>query len=553
LTARRSEFGEFAALLIVALGLAWINRFVQDDAFICFTYARSLVEGGGLTWFGDPVEGYTNFLWVLWLAVGFLADIDPIDAATVGGLVSYVVMLGAFWRLARAVIPSLFVRTMMGVVLVTNFSVSSYATGGLETMAVTAMFVVALWLSHSFRSAAAPARTTALLISITCGLGVLMRTDTASLFGLVMLSLAPWARHRPTLAFVGPAGLLVGGWLAWKFVTYGALLPNPYHVKTGGGAEAWGAGVRYLWRFLDAYWIWPCLVGVVLLRAIRRSPLPREEPHVVATRRLLTWTVAVWALYLVWVGGDFMEFRLVVIAFPAAVLLFGWGLHRCLPRARGRAVVTALVTLVMVGASVRHARDFRGITDDKTLDSIDTLASCYGLYPDGDWSVVGAALGEQLKGSDVVIATSASGAVPFYSRVCSVDMVGLTHREIARHGNRAGPDYLRPGHRNAATWEQLSAADVNLIVGHPTVSPTGVLDRPGSDAFCAHLVEGVSFLQRRPLGDCLIVSMPVDQERSLFMVYFEPHPFVDARLRSGAWGQRAYVARGRHLRTVDPK
>ena len=48
--------------MVVGVVLAWHFRFVQDDAFISYNYARSLVEGHGLTWFGSHVEGYTNFL-----------------------------------------------------------------------------------------------------------------------------------------------------------------------------------------------------------------------------------------------------------------------------------------------------------------------------------------------------------------------------------------------------------------------------------------------------------------------------------------------------------
>src|SRR5688572_25266220 len=49
---------------------AWAYRFLTDDAFISFRYARNLARGAGLVFNpGEaPVEGYTNFLWVLLLA-----------------------------------------------------------------------------------------------------------------------------------------------------------------------------------------------------------------------------------------------------------------------------------------------------------------------------------------------------------------------------------------------------------------------------------------------------------------------------------------------------
>src|SRR4051812_9442686 len=42
-----------------------------DDAMISMRYARNLAEGRGLVWNPgeQPVEGYTNFLWTLWMAV----------------------------------------------------------------------------------------------------------------------------------------------------------------------------------------------------------------------------------------------------------------------------------------------------------------------------------------------------------------------------------------------------------------------------------------------------------------------------------------------------
>ncbi len=56
---RRVALGAAIAALTA---LAWRNRFVQDDAFISFRYARHLVEGHGLVWNpGERVEGYTNF------------------------------------------------------------------------------------------------------------------------------------------------------------------------------------------------------------------------------------------------------------------------------------------------------------------------------------------------------------------------------------------------------------------------------------------------------------------------------------------------------------
>src|SRR3972149_692187 len=70
----------FWFLFAGALVLAWSNRFIQDDAFISFRYALNLVKGCGLVWNpGERVEGYTNFLWTLFMAVPHLMGIDVVQ------------------------------------------------------------------------------------------------------------------------------------------------------------------------------------------------------------------------------------------------------------------------------------------------------------------------------------------------------------------------------------------------------------------------------------------------------------------------------------------
>ena len=57
--------------LIALVPFAWLTvrfNWPCDDAFISFRYAKHLAEGHGLRYnVGEdpPVEGYTNFLWVL--------------------------------------------------------------------------------------------------------------------------------------------------------------------------------------------------------------------------------------------------------------------------------------------------------------------------------------------------------------------------------------------------------------------------------------------------------------------------------------------------------
>jgi len=64
--ALRARCLPWLALAVVQIRDAW---FLCDDAFICFRYARNLIEGHGLVWNrGERVEGYTQLAWVLEIA-----------------------------------------------------------------------------------------------------------------------------------------------------------------------------------------------------------------------------------------------------------------------------------------------------------------------------------------------------------------------------------------------------------------------------------------------------------------------------------------------------
>jgi arabinofuranosyltransferase len=78
-----------AVLAISCLVRAFDRRWVSDDAFISFRYGRHLAEGEGLVWNpGEYVEGYTNLLWTLVLAVIEKLEADPVLASQALGLAS---------------------------------------------------------------------------------------------------------------------------------------------------------------------------------------------------------------------------------------------------------------------------------------------------------------------------------------------------------------------------------------------------------------------------------------------------------------------------------
>src|SRR5580765_5619800 len=94
-----------AAALGFAAAFFRLWRFVIDDAFISLRYARNLALGHGLVYnAGERVEGYTNFLWTLFLALPHLLRVDPIAAGKIANLILALATAWIVYRLGRETI-----------------------------------------------------------------------------------------------------------------------------------------------------------------------------------------------------------------------------------------------------------------------------------------------------------------------------------------------------------------------------------------------------------------------------------------------------------------
>ena len=84
------------------LGETWRELPQIDDAYISYRYARNLVEGHGLVFNpGERVEGFTNLLWTLLVALGLALGSSAEFAGRSLGLLSGIGTLVATYVYAR--------------------------------------------------------------------------------------------------------------------------------------------------------------------------------------------------------------------------------------------------------------------------------------------------------------------------------------------------------------------------------------------------------------------------------------------------------------------
>jgi arabinofuranosyltransferase len=516
----------FGILVILLLLLAYRNSFIQDDAFISFRYAFNLADAHELTWNPgeERIEGYTNFLWTLLVAIPIALNIDPVPASKILGLLFAFGTLLCTHRLAFVVLQSRFYALLAVALLGTNYSFSAYATGGLETQMQTLLVVSSTLLAFSIAGDEQWRPAPLAGFSLLCAAGLLTRLDTAIplaiLLGFVLWTLTgrpgPVRQKLSAAALMlVPAALIIGSWLIWKYAYYGSILPNTYYVKASFiSAAVLKTGVIYFAEFLRSYFLIPF---VFLAAAFIPEILAQSR------MRILSGIVVLWCLYVLRLGGDFMEFRFLVPILPFSFILIA-GLIRMLNGTKTR---IALVAMVFFG-SLTHAALF------STVHQIESVRELQGhlLHRDENWIRVGRVLRELFPSSEdrVKIATTAAGAIPYYSQLPAVDMQGLNDKWIARnaiiHGNR-------PEGRQAPPVDYLVKQGVNLVIGHPRIQRnTEIRQADYSLRDLERFMIGDITDERIPKS-ARVIDFPLDSDYAIPVLYLVPNKQIDKVLSDG--------------------
>jgi hypothetical protein len=473
------------ALVLVA-GVAHVLalRFFYDDAFITFRYAANLAHGHGLVFnSGERVEGYSNFLWTILLAVVIALGGRPeMWSLLLSGTIALATLAMVMAFSARRGVHPL----LAGGLLASSTGWAAWATSGLETALFTACVTggtLALAASLEPRAGEeAPDEDTApatvldprgrlfLLSAVAFALGCLTRPDgplPAACAGVVLVALAVrgrlswpwvWAWAALVIALVLPHAI-------WRWSYYGSLLPNTYAVKPPG-AQRLTLGLEYLGRALVDLQLWLWLAPIVLaalLRAPRRLWTSLDVPLVAAV-------VVPFVAYVATTGGDFMPaYRYVAPLLPLLALsaaaalasladaLAEWG-----RRSAGLAFV-GLVAAAFVALNVVHTIRQQSIWNRGELVSVG-----WARQEVDDWVRIGDLLGTLAQPTDT-LATTAAGAIPYRSGLYTLDMLGLNHPDLSRFRRL---DSQRPGHMILYGEEWLERQPPQILLGHPLVHDT---------------------------------------------------------------------------------
>lgn len=221
------------------------RHWIIDDAGISYVYSRNFALGYGFVSQPgmNPVEGFSNFTWVILLTPFFFLKIfDPIIIPKIISLIlvllSYLIIHKIFLQISTYPELGTFL-TLFFLSLNTSFVV--WTVSGLENPLYIMLIVSILWKTISHDTWTNPAKSAA-TIAILSSLCALTRPD-----GILYASIFPVFAFINFLSdktsrkkiydslflYVGVFVLVFGSYMFFRYFYFGDILPNTYYAKGG--------------------------------------------------------------------------------------------------------------------------------------------------------------------------------------------------------------------------------------------------------------------------------------------------------------------------------
>lgn len=430
------------ACMLFGLLASKTEPFQPDDSYISYRYAQNLADGHGLTFNPgiEPVEGYSNLLWILILAVFSKMGFElHVVAQYVGAFIG---MLGVvlFWIILRTRELSFAFRGILLVAFGISAPLALYSVSGMETplfsfLLLSTLIFLERYLKNRKAIFLVAIAVTGLLLRMTRPEGILLAP--AIFGGLFLLHLTggkgEFRKSIGSLA-IGIGSFLVM-WIAfewWRIGHFGEYFPMPFYSKGSGGDPfymSWKRNFRNYFMIQSqhfspaGYYFLALLVFAVwgIYVAVREQW--RKYFFEICAIGLFCMFGFVYLNFVDWMPGMRYYSTLASLLLISSVPIFTkWNSFIDLSVREGKVKFVAFVFLVIV---VNHATFANIHYDGRRME--------YSMRD----SVV--SLGKWLKKNvpaDTRLAMSDVGATPYFSELTTLDInpASLTDKEIAKNG-----------------------------------------------------------------------------------------------------------------------
>ena len=473
-----SQFG-LLAIIVIFIAHAWYLWCAAEDAFISLRYARNLAAGHGLTWNvgAPPVEGYTNFLWVVFCAGAIKLGLNPLFFAQAIGVAAGIGLILLTYQAGRELLgwpePVALVPALL---LACAGPVATWATSGMEmTLFAFLVFASTFLIARAWQRRAPRDAYGAALVLF---LATLSRPEglmiAGVLFGLSLL-LARFDRRGAPPGLLAASALFVAlfaAYFAWRYRYFGYPLPNTFYAKTGGGSGQVIRGGILAFIFYLQFAI-PLLPWLLVAAWEAGIPTRAQLWQLLARdSRLLLFACALlmsYTAYTIAVGGDYMAMhRFYVPVLPFLYLLAAACVAALFPRA-ARAPQTGAFVLILAittaGTLLPSTPVERGVFAQPPQQHGDQRGVVIERWHVARLSIIGKFFGGYRRDYSESLATPAIGCIGYYSDMIVYDVYGLVDTHIAHLA--APPDFTQhlPGHGRSDLAYTLSQRPTYVMFG----------------------------------------------------------------------------------------
>lgn len=306
------------SILIFLRFMQWMLPFIPDDAYISFRYAENLAKGDGLTFNpGEaPVEGYSNFLWVLLCSILARFGLDVPYWASKIGILFGILNIILFWLILQRRVGYGWHLVVPLILFASSGPFLLYAVSGMETPLFSLLLLAAVYSAYCALS------TTGLwwyvLFSIVSVLLSLCRPEGIIIFptiaGCIIWFKRSFERNNPrpllkplviaSLIFVIP--LLA--YNIWRIQYFGSLLTPPFLSKlAGGGSLMYGWYINlYCFLIRHNYYFTPFgyyYGAITLIAIVAVSFQGHKKPELIIERISLILAIVFMVLYMNFIDG----------------------------------------------------------------------------------------------------------------------------------------------------------------------------------------------------------------------------------------------------------
>jgi len=435
LGAPASKISPFRTLLfIVCLALAGIHMiyyagWTHDDPYITFRYVDNLLSGKGLVFNeGEPLEGYSNFFFLLLLVPLRWLGLELLTGAKIIGFLFALGSLALFYDFLVLYYENDQKRNLIAVLLMAlSGDLALWAVSGMET-AVSVFFVTGAWVFFCHEMKIGFSKKPVFPISAFFLMGAALNRPEGVIyfFALAWLALASLIKREIAPSHFFPwLGLFVltfAFYNLWRVTYFGTWLPNTFYAKaTGSFVYQFKIGLKYIWQFLYRNPL-IFLVPVFFFYSIRNYDFRKIE--------FLSAASIIFAqlIFILSSGGDWMPLgRFIAPVIAPLFFLFQESLFSTMTRLKPNdlqhrwrdALAFFCLGLAVLGL-VQERRATKPIVYSARTQTLYTPHIAIGF-----WLKNNAPAGS-------LLAAEEAGIIPYYSGLRFLDLLGIVDAHIAR-------------------------------------------------------------------------------------------------------------------------